>query len=129
MRAATKDVVAIFESAALIRELAAKIAEEEKPPPDWLNDAAKGFLPPGYMRGEALSLTHLLVRAPEPRHMLAMRCISARWDTSDRDDVIFLLRLLRLLKPKEVFDLIEGYCPKKPIPADTKFLIEEVLEK
>ena len=28
--------------------------------------------------------------------MLAMKCISARWDTHDRDDVIFLIRHLKL---------------------------------
>ena len=128
-RAATKDVDAIFEPAALIRELAARIAEKENLPPDWLNDAAKGFLQPGFTRQEVLSLSHLRVWAPEPRYMLAMKCISARWDTSDRDDVIFLLRLLKLLKPKEVFDIIEGYYPKKLIPAKTKFFIEEVLGK
>ena len=28
--------------------------------------------------------------------MLAMKCISARWDTSDRDDVVFLIKELKL---------------------------------
>lgn len=126
-RAATKDVHAVFEPASVIRELAARIAASESIPPDWLNDAAKGFILPGFGRQEVLSLPHLRVWAPEPRYMLAMKCISARWDTSDKDDVIFLIKLLKLSDPKEVFEIIEGYYPHERIPEKTKFLIEELL--
>jgi hypothetical protein len=128
-RIATKDVDAIFEPASIIRELAAQIAASESIPPDWLNDAAKGFILPGFKREEVLSLPNLRVWAPEPRYMLAMKCISARWDTSDRDDVAFLIKLLKLSQPKAVFDIIESYYPHDKIPPKTQFLIEELLEK
>lgn len=127
-RASTKDVDAIFEPAKLMRELVAKIGADENLPSDWLNDAAKGFIEPGFARQEVLNLSHLRVWAPEPRYMLAMKCISARWDTSDRDDVIFLIKLLRIANPQEVFSLIESYYPKNVIPAKTKFFVEEVLD-
>jgi hypothetical protein len=68
------------------------------------------------------------VWAPEPHYLLAMKCISARWDTSDRDDVAFLIKLLNLREPKTVFDIIESYYPHERIPAKTQFLIEELLE-
>jgi hypothetical protein len=115
-RVATRDVDAIFEPASVIRELAARIAATESIPPDWLNDAAKGFILPGFERHEVLSLSNLRVWAPEPRYMLAMKCISARWDTSDRDDVIFLIKLLNLEKPQAVFNIIESYYPHDKIP-------------
>jgi hypothetical protein len=127
-RVATRDVDAIFEPASIIRELAARIAATESLPPDWLNDAAKGFMFPGFERQEVLSLSNLRVWAPEPRYMLAMKCISARWDTSDRDDVILLIKLLKLVKPQAVFDIIESYYPHDKIPPKTQFLIEELLE-
>jgi len=60
--------------------------------------------------------------------MLAMKCISARWDTSDRDDVNFLIHLLKLTKASEVFDIIERYYPKNLVPPKTQFFIEEILE-
>lgn len=126
-REATKDVDAIFEPVTIIRELVAEIAEEEGLPTDWLNDAAKGFVQPGFLKQEVLSLSHLRVWAPEPRYMLAMKCISARWDTSDKDDVIFLIQLLRIKQPEEVFSIIQGFYPKAVIPAKTKFFIEEIL--
>lgn len=83
---------------------------------------------PGFSRQEVLVLSNLRVWAPEPRYMLAMKCISARWDTSDRDDVIFLLKFLKLKNPAEVFQIIESYYPHNRIPAKTQFLIEELLE-
>lgn len=126
-RAATRDVDAIFEPAKIIREIAASIAEEEGLPHDWLNDAAKGFLQPGFGRQKVLELSHLSVWAPEPKYMLAMKCLSARWDSSDRDDVIFLIKLIKIKKPNEVFKIIEDYYPKKVIPPKTQFFIEEIL--
>jgi hypothetical protein len=128
-RVATKDVDAIFEPASVIRELAARIAATESIPPDWLNDAAKGFILPGFERQEVLSLSNLRVWAPEPRYMLAMKCISARWDTSDKDDVLFLTKLLKLTAPQAVFEIIESYYPHDKIPPKTQFLIEELLEQ
>lgn len=126
-RAATKDVDAVFEPASIIRDIASQIAESESLPPDWLNDAAKGFILPGFTKQEVLNLSNLRVWAPEPRYMLAMKCISARWDSSDRDDVIFLIHFLELTRPEEVYRIIESYYPHNRIPSKTGFFIEEVL--
>ena len=127
-RVATRDVDAIFEPAAVIREIAARIGREAGLPPDWLNDAAKGFIVEGFSRQEVLALPHLRVWAPEPQYMLAMKCISARWDTSDRDDVTFLVRHLAIQQAAAVFDLIEHYYPRRRIPPRTQFFIEELFE-
>jgi hypothetical protein len=123
---ATKDVDAVFEPSSVIRELASQIAQGEDLPPDWLNDAAKGFILPGFAKQEVMTMSHLRVWAPEPRYMLAMKCISARWDTSDRDDVIFLIKELKLKKPAEVFEILESYYPHNRIPPKTQFFIEEL---
>src|SRR3989338_10503775 len=95
-RQSTKDVDPIFKPAALMRKLARVVAEEEGIEEDWLNDAAKGFISGNFKRLEVLNLTNLRVWAPEPKYMLAMKCISARWDTMDRKDVGFLVQLLKL---------------------------------
>ncbi len=127
-RAATKDVDAIFEPSKIIRKLAAEIAEEESLPSDWLNDGAKAFIRPQFQKQEILNLSNLLVWAPEANYMLAMKCISARWDTHDKDDVIFLIKYLEIKKAEAVFKIIEDYYPKSIIPSKTKFFIEEALE-
>lgn len=127
-RAATKDVDAIFEPAAIIRDIVGRIAESESLPPTWLNDAAKRYILPGFTKQEVMTLSNLRIWAPEPRYMLAMKCISARWDSSDRDDVTFLIKFLKLKKPKAVFEIIEAYYPNNRIPPKTQFLIEELMD-
>lgn len=128
-RKATRDVDAIFKPASLVRRIAAKVGERHGLPNDWLNDAAKGYIQGSFERQDVLNLSHLRVWAPDAKYMLAMKCISARWDTSDRDDVIFLIRFLKLKKAKAVFAIIEDYYPKNQIPSKTQFLIEEVFDR
>ncbi len=128
-RAATRDVDAIFKPAALIRKLTAIIGERNGLPEDWLNDAAKGYLQQNFERQEVLSLSNLRVWAPQANYMLAMKCISARWDSSDRDDVIFLIKFLKLKTAQAVFEIIGNYYPKKQTPSKTQFFIEEVMQK
>jgi len=127
-RESTKDIDAIFEPTSIIREIIKDIAVEKCLPLNWMNDAAKGYIQSGFQRQNIMELSHLRVWCPDPTYMLAMKCISARWDTNDRDDVIFLINHLKLKKPSEVFSIIESYYPKKQIPPKTQFLIEELLE-
>ncbi|HMO19140.1 MAG TPA: DUF6036 family nucleotidyltransferase [Oligoflexia bacterium] len=127
-RASTKDVDAIFKPTKLIRELVSEIAIEENLPNDWLNDGAKGFLQPNFISNDVINLPNLRVWAPDAKYMLAMKCLSARWDSNDRDDVIFLIKFLKLKNAEEVFKIIEHYYPKKSIPPKTKFFIEEIMD-
>lgn len=128
-RAATKDVDAIFEPTAIIRELAQQLAFAEGLTPDWLNDAVKGFLLPGFVQQEVCALSHLRVWAPEPRYMLAMKSISARWDSHDKDDVLFLIKHLNITSAQGVFEIIEAYYPRSQIPTKTSFFIEELFQQ
>ena len=126
VRAATKDIDAIFVPTQIIRQLAAEIAEEESLPEGWINDGAKAYIRSHFQRRVVLNLSNLLVWSPEPKYMLAMKCISARWDTSDKDDVIFLIKHLKLGQAEDVFEIIEQFYPKSMIPPKAKFFVEEV---
>jgi len=127
-RASTKDVDAIFSPSQSIRKLAAELAIDHGLNKDWLNDGAKAYIQPHFQRQEVLNLSNLKVWAPEAKYLLAMKCISARWDTSDRDDVIFLIRFLDIKKATYILQIIEHYYPRRLIPAKTKFFIEEIME-
>jgi hypothetical protein len=126
-RASTKDVDAIFAPAKLMREAAKVVARRLNVPDDWLNDAAKGYFLSEPPRQAVMELSNLRVWAPVADYMLAMKCISARFDTHDRDDVIFLVRHLGLKTPDEVFEIVSRYYPKERVPAKTRFLVEEIL--
>jgi Nucleotidyltransferase of unknown function (DUF6036) len=127
-RKATRDVDAVFEPSQVIRQAAEQVAAQRGLARDWLNDGAKAYISGQFAQETVARLSHLLIWAPEARYMLAMKCISARWDTSDRDDVIFLIKHLKISSAPQVFDLIQGYYPKFLIPAKTQFFIEEVFE-
>jgi hypothetical protein len=127
-RRATKDVDAIFAPTGAIREAAVRVAERLALPTDWLNDAAKGFFPAEPPRQDVMNLSHLRVWCPSADYMLAMKCVSARFDTQDRDDVVFLIRHLKLTQPGQVFDIISRYYPHQRVPPKTQFLVEEILE-
>jgi hypothetical protein len=128
-RPATKDVDGIFHPTRELREAAKAVAGRHGLPADWLNDAAKAYFHADPPREDVLSLPHLRVWAPRADYMLAMKCVSARFDSRDRDDVAFLVRHLGLKTPAQVFAVIEKYYPRKLIPAKTQFLVEELLEK
>ncbi|TVQ78630.1 MAG: hypothetical protein EA369_06410 [Bradymonadales bacterium] len=128
-RASTKDVDGVFEPSSEVRLAAKEVAEENSLSDDWLNDAAKAFMVPVPKKRILFEFDHLLVWTPEADYLLAMKTISARWDTSDRDDVIFLISFLGLRSPEKVYQVIQEYYPKARIPAKTQFFIDEIFEK
>ncbi len=127
-RKATKDVDAIFHPTREMRRAIRAVAGRFALPPDWLNDAAKGFFHAEPPREEVLNLSHLRVWAPGADYMLAMKCVAARFDTHDRDDVKFLIEHLGLKTEDEVFSLIEKYYPRRLVPAKSRFLVEEIFQ-
>jgi hypothetical protein len=128
-RAATKDVDAIFAPIPEIREAAAAVASRFGVPEDWLNDAAKGFFLSDSPRIPVLKFPHLRVWAPAPEYMLAMKCVSARFDSHDRTDVAFLIRHLGLECPEEVLEIVCRYYPRERVPPKAGFLVEELFEE
>jgi hypothetical protein len=127
IRKATKDIDAIFEPTAAIRKASAAVAAKWGISKDWLNDAAKAYFHADPPREEVMALSHLRVWAPRADYMLAMKCISARFDSFDRDDVQFLTKYLKLKTPEQVFEIISKYYPREKVPPKTQFLIEEIL--
>ncbi len=126
-RPSTRDVDAIFEPTRELRAAARRVGARLALPPDWLNDAAKGYFHAEPPREEVLNLPNLRVWAPGAEYMLAMKCVSARFDSHDRDDVAFLLQYLDLRRPEAVFNVIEKYYPQRLIPPRSRFLVEELL--
>jgi hypothetical protein len=126
-RRATKDIDAIFEPTRQIRDAAKKVALRFGLTEEWLNDAAKAFFHADPPREVVLDFPNLRVWAPTARYMLAMKCVSARFDSHDLDDVKFLIELLELKSPADVFRIIEDYYPRRHIPPKTQFMVEELL--
>ena len=126
-RESTKDVDAVFARTREIRDAARAVARTHGVPDDWLNDAAKGFLVSSPPTIQVLNLPNLRVWAPTADYMLAMKCVSARFDTHDAGDVAFLIRHLGLDAPDQVFERIARYYPHERVPPKARFLVEELL--
>jgi hypothetical protein len=65
---------------------------------------------------------------PAPDYLLAMKALAARVDMEDVPDVKFLINQLGLLKPEEVFAILEKYYPRQQIKPATQYFIEELFE-
>ena len=134
-RLSTRDVDAIFKPATLIRELAAKVAEERGLSKDWLNDGVKGF------QSESAEVTqefvpqfsHLRVYRPSAKYLLAMKCMASRTSgpetSGDRDDIITLIKYLGLKTTEEVMGNLIRFFPPDRILPKTQFMIYEVISE
>jgi len=127
-RPSTKDVDAVFKPSGKIREAVRQIAEKNGLDEDWLNDGVKGFVV-SHRKKILFNWSNLKVYYAEPDYILAMKSISARVDTSDRNDIIFLIRKLKIDSADELFAIIEKYYPKNRIKPATQFFIEEIFDK
>jgi hypothetical protein len=127
-RCATKDVDGIFAPAAEMRDAIVNVARKLDVAEDWLNDAAKGFFPGDPPKENVRSYPNLRVWAPTAEYMLAMKCISARYDSFDKDDLAFLIDHLKLRSSSQVFDIVLKYYPERSIPVKTRFFVEELLQ-
>lgn len=136
-RLTTKDVDAVFQPAATIRELARSIATELDLPADWLNDGVKGFVSAHHetTTGELPQFPNLRLTMPVPEYLLAMKCFAARIASaegegpSDVSDIVFLIRRLGLKSPEEVLDLVRRYYSAERIPMKTQYLVESLFEE
>jgi len=127
-RPATKDVDAVFRPTSEMRTAIAKIAERNHLDESWLNDGVKGYLVTHDQR-VLFDLSNLKIFVPEPDYLLAMKAISARADTFDREDVMTLIDILELKAPAEVFSIVEKYYPRQQIKPATQYFIEELFQK
>lgn len=125
----TKDIDALYEPKELINQLAAKIAEEENLPSDWLNDSVKGFVTKGAPTEEFLTLDGLKVTVVAPEYLLAMKLMSARYGEKDAEDIRFLIKKLNIRTFDEAAEIVTQFYPPDRILPKTKYVIEEGLEE
>jgi hypothetical protein len=124
-RAATKDVDAWFTEPQAVRKAALRVARALSLPEDWLNDAAKAFVPPGATFERWRSLSHLDISTADARTLLAMKCAAARTE-QDADDIRFLARHLNLTRARDILDVVERFFPAERLPVRSRLLLEEM---
>ncbi len=127
-RCSTKDIDGIFAPAAEMRKAIANVGHKLHIREDWLNDAAKRFFTNQLPKQDVINHSHLRIWTPTAEYMLAMKSISARYDSYDKEDLLFLIEHLNLKTSNDVFNIITKYYPEENIPIKTRFFVEEILQ-
>jgi hypothetical protein len=126
-RPSTKDVDGWFTEPQAVRAAARAVAEEMALDPDWLNDAAKAFVPAGAGYEAWRALSHLTVSTVDARSLLAMKCAAAR-TAEDANDIRFLAGVLELRSAEDVLAVVLGYFPAEQLPVRVRLLLEEMFD-
>ena len=96
-------------------------------PDDWLNDAAKAFVPPNAHFETWRSLGNVEILVADTRTLFAMKCAAARSE-EDAGDIRTLARVLRLQSSAEALEIVLRYYPAERLPVRTRLLLEELLD-
>lgn len=129
-RSSTKDIDALFAPTTEMREIANDIADRHNLDKDWFNDAAKAFIDTSKMKFvNVLKLDSLLVKRPEDKAMLAMKLASAREDSKDAEDAVFLIRKLGINSETELLDIMENNIPSQYLTPMSSFFAKEMLHR
>lgn len=126
-RPATRDEDAWFTSPQVVREESRRVAVEMEIDEDWLNDAAKAFVPENAGYESWREMSHLSISHVDARTLLAMKCAAARTE-ADADDIRFLARHLRLGSAAGVLGVVLSYFPEERLPVRTRLLVEEIFD-
>jgi Nucleotidyltransferase of unknown function (DUF6036) len=130
-RISTKDVDAIFQPTQEMRNAARSVGVANRFEENWLNDAVKGFVSARHetIRGSLPQFPHLRLTMPTPEYLLAMKCMASRIgavrdEADDVNDIIFLIRHLKLKSSEAVMDIVTSYYLKNKIPVKAQYLVE-----
>ncbi|MFT3796870.1 DUF6036 family nucleotidyltransferase [Microbacterium sp.] len=125
----TRDVDALFVPAPEVRQIAEEMSGPHGLEPDWLNDAAKGFLPGADEHPRTVFESEsLLVQVPSPGYLLAMKLHASR-DERDLDDAVILFNRLGYTTAQECIELLTATYPAGQLLPRHRYLAEEVASR
>lgn len=138
LRAATKDVDAVFEKdKEFVRSAIAIVAEEMNLPADWLNDSVKGYVSPKesgnmirFRSYPSEATPGLRIFVPSPEYFFAMKCVDIRTGATSNDveDVRKLALVCGIKSARDGMDIVESFYPDRNMQAKTRYVLEEIFQ-
>ena len=122
----TRDVDAVFAPTSIVRELTEELARRHGFENDWINDAAKGFLPGQDENPRTVFESEaLLVQVASPEYLLAMKLHSGRVER-DIDDAVKLYDLVGYTTVEQGLALLEEKYPPGQLLPRHRYIVEDV---
>ena len=123
----TEDIDAIYKPKSIIDEIIKQISSEDNLPPYWLNNSVAVFLANDYPIEDVFHLGGLHIKTISADYLLIMKLMAAR-DNKDLDDILFLMKKIKLSTKQEVIQLITSYFHEINIGPDAIHIIEYCIE-
>ena len=126
-RRSTRDIDAVFEPKTIVYEAAGRVADRHPDlPPDWVNDAVKGFLL-GDDPAATVMFDHpgLRVRVASPRYLFVMKVAASRVER-DTDDIVALHRLSGFGGAEDALAYVARTYPHLVLAPRVRYLLEEL---
>ncbi len=125
-RRVTRDIDAVFEPKTSIYNAAAKVADELGLPDDWLNDAAKDFMPGNDEHARPVpDIRGIEITTASPHYLLAMKLMAMRFGEDD-EDIEVLVRECKLHSAEETLEVLERMYPSREPALKTRLFLEEL---
>ncbi len=126
---ATRDVDAAFAPAPEVRRIAEEISGTYDLEPDWINDAAKGFMPgPDEAPRTVFESEALLVQVPSPEYLLAMKLHAAR-DERDLADAVILFTASGYTTAEEALALLRRRYSESQLLPRHRYVVDDVVRR
>lgn len=128
-RGSTKDIDALFEPSSKMREIISKIAYKHNLQEDWLNDSVKGFFTEQMQSDLYKEYSNLTIYTINAEAMLAMKLTSARFESNDQEDSLFLMNYLNITNIDQLYRIVDRYIPKNRKTINSHYFIQDTFEK
>jgi len=124
-RDATRDIDAKFRSSVELRKLIKDISDDFELDRGWINNDGEHYVTDKMPTSVYLKYSNLTVHVVDADCLLAMKLTSARMDSYDMDDSIFLMSLLNIQSVNQLFEMIDKYTDDDNRAGSTRFFTNE----